>query len=120
MLVIFLVSPDFYIENYEHGTVNKLKLKWNYDSCFYSWLEDFVGNKKEYPEGYVPCEEQFKPYQACVKEALQREGIELNQTAKEVQEVCQRDVEQAKLQGSIFYQGWAFGDFRKSRFCDNF
>jgi len=74
------------------------ELKWNYDNCFYSWLEDFVGNKKEYPEGYVPCEEQFKPYQACVKEALEREGIELNQTAKEVQEVCQRDVDQAKAE----------------------
>jgi len=72
------------------------ELKWNYDSCFYSWLDDYIGNKRAYPEGYVPCEAQFKPYQACVVAALDANNIKLTQTAQEVQDRCRHDIAAAK------------------------
>ena len=71
---------DFFRMNSIDNKCNELK--WNYDSCFYSWLDDYIGNKRAYPEGYVPCEAQFKPYQACVVAALDANNIKLTQTAQ--------------------------------------
>jgi len=78
------------------------KLKWDYDSCFYNWLNNYVEESKstgrKYPEGYVPCEELFKPYQACVSAALKERNIELSQTESEIQQICKMDIEQAKAE----------------------
>jgi len=75
------------------------KLKWDYDSCFYNWLNNYVESTgQKYPEGYVPCEELFKPYQACVSAALKERNIELSQTESEIQQICKMDIEQAKAE----------------------
>lgn len=72
------------------------ELKWNYDKCFYTFLDDYIVNKRAYPEGYVPCEAQLKPYQACVSAALIANNIELTQTAQEVQDRCRHDIAMAR------------------------
>jgi len=55
-------------------------LKREYDACFNSWF------RENYLKGETNdvCGEVFKKYQACVKKAIQKEGIDLSEVEQSV------------------------------------
>jgi len=73
------------------------KTKWAYDKCFNEWFkEDFLTEGKKFPEGYVPCEEFLKPYNACINKAIEDRELDISGTREKILEFRDADLEAAQ------------------------
>lgn len=56
-------------------------LKWEYDNCFNKWFRESYLRQKPISHDSA-CGELFQKYKDCVKDALQKQGIDLTELEK--------------------------------------
>lgn len=79
------------------------KKKWAYDNCFNNWFrEKYLVEGKNYPEGYVPCEELHISYKSCVLTAIEEQQLDISGTRQSVIEARNVDIADAEKKKEAF------------------